>query len=108
LTVHDALLGTKRTIALDRSYEGHDLPIAHIRIGKSGHLEIVLLGSRFGTPETYGGRWQRIRRLALTGFNLYCEREREVIRRIDEKLRLKKAVDEIKRNRFSNVRGCPH
>ena len=103
ILVQDAVLGTSTTYRLDRPFAGNELPMAYLQKRKGGGITISLIGAT-GAAETYHARAARKgRRTTLAGFKLYCQREREVCRRVDERNGLRKAYRLIRANLFSNT-----
>ncbi|MBZ9864228.1 hypothetical protein LB515_02455 [Mesorhizobium sp. CA15] len=90
--------GKSITLRLDRDYRGCAVNVAYLRRDQSGKLDVSIL-SETGAPETFAGtRIKQPGAKTLTGFLLYCQREREICRAIDAR----RELAEIKANRHSN------
>lgn len=93
-------IGDGQTISLrlDRDYQGFAVNVAYVRNNQSGKLDVSILDES-GGPETFvGTRIKKQGDKVLTGFLLYCQREREICRKIDAR----RELAEIKANRHSN------
>ena len=80
--------GRPLTFALDRPLKGVALKTVYIRKDQSGRFRISLLDAG-GSATEYIGKRMKVHE-DLSGFLLYCQREREICRAIDAKAEIRK------------------
>ncbi|MER9528521.1 hypothetical protein NKI89_01735 [Mesorhizobium sp. M0309] len=100
LNVRTIAGATALSLRLDRPFAGCAIDLLYLQKASDLKYRVSLLGSS-GEPEAYFGiRTKPAGYTPLSGFLLYCQREREICRAIDAR----KELAEIKANRHSNRR----
>ncbi|WP_210160688.1 hypothetical protein, partial [Sinorhizobium fredii] len=101
LVVESVENGKRIAIRLDRELKPIALEVLYLGQNRDGRLRLSALDAETGFPVEYHAKRRKFDgNEVLTGFLLYCQREREICRAIDAR----RELEDIRRNRFSNRR----